>query len=235
VSYPQDLLRVQARELERAGWNVGAGSGRVPADSSELPRADIAWLPGAAGPQLVVSFERISERRLTAVLLAGREEGGDALQLARIDSAAALPSRSTLETRWSRFPSYAALNDSIRDEGARLDHGPVRFDLTPAGVVGYRMSFARRPNGGTAVVWVSVAARDERLGAGHTLVEAWSNLLGASVPAIAGAAPATRLDDARRLLLRADSALRRADWAMFGRAWEALRKTLGVPSDSGGR
>lgn len=232
--YPPELFRWQAHELERPGWNLGAGSGRVPADSNEPPRAEIAWLPDAAGPQLVTSFERVSERRLTGVLLAGREEDGDALRLARIDSAAALPSRGTLETRWSRFPSYAALNDSIRDEGGRLDHGPVRFDLSPAGVIGYRMSFARRANGGTAVVWVSVAARDERLGAGHTLAEAWSNLLGASVPAIAGAAPATRLDDARRFLLRADSALRGADWAAFGRAWEALRKTLGLPSDSAG-
>lgn len=232
--YPEDLFEAQAHELERPAWNLGAGSGRVPADSNQLPRAEIAWLPDAAGPQLVVSFERIAERRLTGLLVAGREEDGDALRLARIDSAAALPSRGTLETRWSRFPSYAALNDSIRDEGGRLDHGPLRFDLSPAGVVGYRMSFARRANGGPAVVWVSVAAPGERLGAGHTLAEAWSNLLGASVPAIAGAGPATRLDDARQLLLRADSALRGADWAEFGRAWEALRKTLGLPADSGG-
>ena len=76
----------------------------------------------------------------------------------RIDSAGALPSRGALETRWSRFPSYAALNDSIRDEGGRLEHGPIRFDLTPSGVIGYRMDFARRANGGTAVVWVSVAS-----------------------------------------------------------------------------
>ena len=233
--YPLELFRRQARELERPGWNLGAGSGRVPADSNEPPRADIAWPADASGPQLTIAFERTSERRLTGLLLAGREEEGDAPRLARIDSAAALPSRGALETRWSRFPSYAALNDSVRDEGGRLDHGPIRFDLTPSGVVGYRMDFARRANGGTAVVWVSVAAPDERLGAGRTLVEAWSNLLGASVPTIAGAAPVTRLDDARRLLLRADSALRGADWAAFGRAWDALWKTLGLPPDSAKR
>ena len=56
----------------------------------------------------------------------------------------ALPSRGTLETRWSRFPTYAALNDSIRDEGGRLDHGPIRFDLTPSGVVATRVSPGRR-------------------------------------------------------------------------------------------
>ena len=61
-----------------------------------------------------------------------------------------------------------------------------------------------------------------RQGAGHTLKEAWSNLLGATVPAIAGQAQATRLDEARRLLLRADCALRAADWDAFGRAWYGL-------------
>jgi hypothetical protein len=80
-------------------------------------------------------------------------------------------------------------------------------------------------------VWVTVAA-GERQGAGHTLQEAWSNLLGASVPAIAGQAQASRLEDARRLLQRADSALRTSDWDAFGRAWTDLRRTLGLPFDS---
>jgi hypothetical protein len=80
-------------------------------------------------------------------------------------------------------------------------------------------------------VWVTVATGD-RQGAGHTLKEAWSNLLGATVPAIAGQAPATRLDAARGLLLRADSALRAADWDGFGRAWSSLRRTLDLPPDS---
>jgi hypothetical protein len=233
--YPLEQFRIQARELERPGWDLGVGSGRVAADSNEPPRADVAWSADGPGPRFAISFERTSERRVTGILLAGREQDGDGVRLVRIDSAVALPSRGMLETRWSRFPTYAALNDSIRDEGGHLDHGPIRFDLTPSGVVGYQMSFARRANGGTAVVWVSVAAPGDRLGAGHTLAEAWSNLLGASVPAIAGAPPVTRLDDARRLLLRADSALRGADWAAFGRAWDALRKTLGLPPDSAGR
>jgi hypothetical protein len=62
--------------------------------------------------------------------------------------------------------------------------------------------------------------------------EAWSNLRGASVPAIAGQAQTTRLDDARRFLVRADSALRAADWSAFGRAWNGLRRALGLSADS---
>jgi hypothetical protein len=85
-----------------------------------------------------------------------------------------------------------------------------------------------------ALAWVTVAT-GERQGAGHDMAQAWSNLLGASVPALPGQAQATRLDDARRLILRADSALRAADWGAFGRAWSALRRTLGLPPDSSAR
>jgi hypothetical protein len=77
-----------------------------------------------------------------------------------------------------------------------------------------------------------LAAPGDRLGAGRTLREAWSNLLGASVPSIAGSAQATRLDEARRWLERADSALRGGDWAVFGQAWRGLRDALGLPTDT---
>jgi hypothetical protein len=80
--------------------------------------------------------------------------------------------------------------------------------------------------------WVSVATGNDRLGAGRSLREAWSNLLGASVPSIAGSAQATRLEDARRWLERADSAMRRGDWANFGQAWRGLRNALGAPHDT---
>jgi hypothetical protein len=82
-----------------------------------------------------------------------------------------------------------------------------------------------------ALAWVSVAT-DNRLGAGRTLKDAWSNLLGASVPAIAGTTQTNRLEEARRWMERADSALRGADWVEFGQAWDALRRTLGLPVDS---
>jgi hypothetical protein len=65
--------------------------------------------------------------------------------------------------------------------------------------------------------------------------EAWSNLLGATVPSVAGVAQATRLEEARRWLLRADSALRAADWSAFGQAWDGLRDALRVAADTAGR
>ena len=149
-------------------------------------------------------FERQGERRLGAVLLGSHDEESDALRLVRFDSASGMASRGALESRWARFPSYDALSDSIRDEGGRLERGPVRFDVGPDGLVAYQSHFAGPATGRVALVWVTVAA-GERQGAGHDMEQAWSNLLGASVPALAGPGtiqPAGRratADPARRL------------------------------------
>jgi hypothetical protein len=156
------------------------------------------------------------------------------LRLVRLDSANALPSRGGLEGRWDRFASFKSLKDSIQEDGGRLDRGPVRLDVDDNGIVAYQSNFAGPANGRPALVWVTVAS-GERQGAGHTMKEAWSNLLGATVPAIAGQAQTTRLDDARRFLLQADSALRAADWERFGRAWSGLRRAVGLAPDSTSR
>jgi hypothetical protein len=128
----------------------------------------------------------------------------------RLDSTATLPVRGVLENRWARFQSYSALSDSIREDGGKLEPGPVRFEIGPGGPVAYQAYFAHRPSGGMVLAWVSVAAPN-RLGAGRTLKEAWSNLLGATVPA---------------------PPLKTGDWSEFGRAWNSLRNVLGPATDS---
>ncbi|MEP6687647.1 MAG: UPF0182 family protein [Gemmatimonadales bacterium] len=228
--YPLDLFQVQARQLERSSLKPGSLGIRA-GEAAALPGVEAAWSDDTTGPVLAVAFDRPGERRLSALLTGSHGEEADELQLQRFDSAQALPSRTSLESRWERFPSYNALNDSIKDEGGRLERGPVRYDLEPAGLVAYRSHFASAAGKRPALVWVAVATGD-RIGAGHTLKEAWSNLLGATVPAIAGQAQATRLEEARQLLLRADSALRAADWGAFGTAWKGLRRALGLPTDS---
>jgi uncharacterized membrane protein (UPF0182 family) len=231
--YPREQFLLQARLLERKEDGLTGTAGMAgEREPPEAPRAEIAWAADTTGPVLTAAFERPGQRRLRALLMAGREEGDDALWLARFDSATAPPSASALESRWARFPSFDALNDSIRDDGGRLERGPVRYDVGPVGIVAYQSHFAAAEGGRPVLAWVTVAAGD-RLGAGHTLAEAWSNLLGASVPAIAGQPQTTRLDEARRQLQRADSALRAAEWAAFGRDWEGLKSALGFPADSG--
>ena len=232
--YPSELFRVQARQLERSPRRLGILSGRTGTDPAELPRSELAWAEDSTGPVTVATYELPGERRLSALLVGSHEDAADMLRLVRLDSANALPSRGGLESRWSRFATYKALSDSIQEDGGRLDKGPVRLDVDDDGVVAYQSHFAGPVNGRPALVWVTVAT-GERQGAGHTMKEAWSNLLGATVPAIAGQAQTTRLDDARRFLLQADSALRAGDWERFGRAWSGLRRAVGLASDSTAR
>jgi hypothetical protein len=101
--------------------------------------------------------------------------------------------------------------------------------------VAYQSYFAQRPTGGVSLAWVSVATRDatrDRQGAGRNLDEAWSNLLGNTVPSPPGSAQAGRLGEAKQWMERADSALRTGDWSEFGRAWSGLRSVLGLPLDT---
>ena len=101
--YPEDLFRVQARQLERSSLAPGTLGVRT-GEASELPRVDRAWSNDTTGPVLAIAFERPGERRLSALLTARHGEDADDLRLARFDSAQALPSRSALESRWARFP-----------------------------------------------------------------------------------------------------------------------------------
>jgi hypothetical protein len=230
AAYPADLFRVQGQALEQAPWKAGSlGTGTQPASEPPLPQ--VGWAADTSGPLVISGFESTAERRLSAILVGSREDGRSRLQLYRLDSTTTLPVRGVLESRWSNFPSYDALNDSIREDGGTLERGPLRLDVGPGGAVAYQAYFAPRSSGGMVLAWVSVAAND-RLGAGRNLAEAWSNLLGTSVPAPPGAAQSGRLDDARRWMQRADSALRNGDWSEFGRAWSSLRNVLGIPVDS---
>jgi hypothetical protein len=229
--YPADLFRIQAQQIERAPWKAGVVSGASGPGAPESPPPQIGWAPDTSGPLIVSTFDSPAERRLSAVLIGSRDEGRTHLTLVRLDSTATLPVRGVLENKWANFPSYDALSDSIREDGGKLERGPLKVYVSPGGAVAYQSYFALRQSGGMVLAWVSVAAPN-RLGAGRTLKEAWSNLLGATVPAPPGSAQAGRLDEARRLMEHADSALRTGDWSEFGRAWSSLRSILGLPLDS---
>lgn len=232
ATYPSDWFRVQSHQLERAPWKVGAVSGGSPPVSAELPPPQTAWAPDTSGPVLVSTFELPGQRRLSGILVGSRDEGRTHLTLVRLDSTETLPNRDVLQDRWGNFPSYDALSDSIREDGGELKRGPLRVELTSGGPVAYQGYSALRPSGGTVLTWVSVAA-PHRLGAGRTLKEAWSNLLGATVPDPPGMAQTGRLDEVRRWMQHADSALRAGDWSEFGRAWSSLRTLLDLPADTG--
>jgi hypothetical protein len=228
--YPGELFRIQAQELEHAPWNAGSLSGSSRPSPNEPPLPQIGWSSDTSGPQLLSSFESPGERRLSSMLIGSRNDGRIHLQLVRLDSATTLPISGVLENRWANFPSYDALTDSISEDGGKLERGPVRVDIGAGGPVAYQAYFAPR-SGDMVLAWVTVAARD-RLGAGRTLAEAWSNLLGNTVPAPPGSPPSGRLEEAKRWMELADSALRQGDWPEFGRAWNTLRSVLGLPLDT---
>ena len=229
--YPGELFRMQAQELERPPWSAGRLGGGSRPSPTEPPLPQIGWASDSSGPQLVSTFESPGERRLKSVLIGFRDDGRMHLQLVRLDSMATLPISGVLEDRWSNFPSYDALTDSISDDGGKLEPGPVRVEVGDGGPVAYQAHFALRPAGGLVLAWVSVAAHN-RLGAGRTLTEAWGNLLGTTVPAPPGSPPSGRLEEAKRWMELADSALRLGDWSGFGRAWNTLRSVLGLPLDT---
>jgi hypothetical protein len=229
--YPVDLFKVQAGQLERPPWKVGTLSGGGGSRPAEPQTPQVAWEADTSGPLMVSTFESPGERRLSAILIGSRDKGRTHLSLLRLDSTTTLPVRDVLQNRWANFPSYDALSDSIREDGGKLEPGSPRVTLSPGGPVAYQPYYALRPSGGPVLVWVSVAAPD-RLGAGRNLREAWSNLLGATIASPPGSAQAGRLDEARRWMDHADSALRTGDWSEFGRAWNNLRSLLGLPLDS---
>jgi hypothetical protein len=229
--YPGELFRMQAQELERSPWSAGSLGGAARPSPSEPPLPQIGWSSDSSGPQLVSTFESPGDRRLKSVLIGSRDDGRMHLTLVRLDSMATLPISGVLENRWSNFPSYDALTDSVSEDGGKLEPGPVRVDVGIGGPVAYQAHFAVRPAGGLVLAWVTVAARD-RLGAGRTLTEAWGNLLGTTVPAPPGSPPSGRLEEAKRWMELADSALRLGDWSEFGRAWNTLRSVLGLPLDT---
>jgi hypothetical protein len=231
AAYPTDWFRIQAQQLERTPWKAGTLTGGSGPGSADRASSQPVWASDTSGPLAVSAYEAPGQRRLAALLIGSQNEGRSHLTLIRLDSATTLPIRDVLQDRWANFPSYDALNDSIREDGGKLERGPLRVEVGSGGPVAYQGYFALRPSGGTVLAWVSVAAPN-RLGAGRTLEEAWSNLLGATAPTPPGSAQAGRLDDARRWMEHADSALRTGDWSEFGRAWSSLRKVLGLPLDT---
>ncbi len=233
--YPAELFEAQALALERGPWEAGALSGRPEGGSGpgDPARPEPSWRTDTAGTRLITVYERPIGRQVSAVLVGTVREGRPQLELVRVDSAVSLPAPRILDATWGRFPSFERLADSVRSSGVRVDsliRGPLSIWRDDGSLGALRTYFAPRAGGGLALVWVSVA-QGKRVGAGRTLEDAWHNLSGTSTPLSSSGSPAI-LDEARRWIRTADSALRAGDWASFGRAFDALKETLGAGRDS---
>jgi uncharacterized protein len=231
-SYPVELFRLQSLALERAPWGPGGLAARPSATPIDPAEPQPAWRADGRGVTLLAAFDR-GARRVAAVLEGTVERGRDHLELVRIDSAASIPTAAVLAARWSRFPTYDQLHDSIAAAGSRLEARPVHLWVGPDGIGATQSHIAVRAGVRPVIAWEAVAVGD-RMGAARSLTAAWDNLRGASGPLPPGAGAGT-LAEARRWVRLADSALRRGEWAAFGRAFDALRQALDAEPDSAGQ
>ena len=227
LEYPAELFQLQARVLEDSLWAVGRLAGRAATLESDPQPPGPFWDERTHSIGLVVGYQGGGDRRLQALLLGLPHEGRLELQVVRLDTRAALPGLSTLEGLWNRFPLLEQIGDSVRRAGDRFARGPLRLVPWEGGVLVLQVWYGVGPSGRVTVPWVAMAAPD-RLGAGRTFEEAWSNLRGVTGPLPPGLGPRTPFEEARAWMLRADSALHAGDWEAFGRAFGALRRTLGV-------
>jgi hypothetical protein len=138
-----------------------------------------------------------------------------------------------LTERWKRFPFQGQLKDSISATDAEFKLGMVRFALTDEGFAAYQPAWSIAPSGRAHLVLVNVAlmgiTSGRRVGAGRTMQEAWLNLRGQISPTAIGTGAEATLEQARLLILRADSALRRGDLQGLGRALAYLLDLLNPP------
>lgn len=179
-----------------------------------------AW--DSTGAQLLVAPLRVHRTGRVVRLLVGQPDG----ELLLIDSEAApLLDPEGLVRLWTRFATFAPVQDSLAAAGAAARAGRVRYFRSDSGLAAMQTITGARSGARPAVVWVNVAASD-RAGAGRTFELAWRNLLGGDAPLPPPAGEGGALADARYWLQVADEALKRGDFTAFGRAFDALRQTL---------
>jgi hypothetical protein len=221
VGLPLEHLAVQAHVLTGPAW-MGrplARYGRTAYPVLQLGSTGTSSDPAA------VPFLDEGATEVQGVIMAPWRPRSSATAIATVDTARDVAAPHELQQKWDRFPFFQQLRDSIRAAGSDYDQGLVRFWMRGDTVLAYQPGYALGPGGRTALVLVNVAL-GRRLGAGRTWEEAWSNLRGEVAPVPVGAEIASRLDEARRWMERADAALRRGDLQEFGRAFGFLRELL---------
>lgn len=212
--YPPELFALQAEVLgARAD---GPGRPAVPRAGSRF--VQVGW-DSSGGDVLLVPFHAGDGSRVTALLTV---TGGAAPVLSPVENG--LLAARGLERRWARFATFAPIQDSVVGAGAEIRVSDVHHWMTPEGLGALQVHTAARPGARPAIVWVTVAT-GRRLGAGRTFTEAWENLQGTTAPTPPGGTSGA-LSEARHWMRLADEALRRSDWAAFGRAFDALRGVL---------
>ena len=230
IGYPSELFRIQAAALARSPRGT-LGGRRLSLLSDSLAIGLETWAPDTTGPVLTAPYIEAGQRRLAGLLVGSARGDERRLELLLPDSTATVATPPVMASRWSRFPLFEQLQDSVRAAGGTMTMAPVRFWLGGNGLGAYRTHFGSGPAGRPVLVWLSLALPD-RLAAGRDAQEAFENLAGTGVPAPFSSPGRSPIDEARRWMHIADSALRRGDLEAFARAWDGLRSTLDPAGDS---
>jgi hypothetical protein len=226
IPYPSRLFDAQSQALEQDPWGMGTLAGRGTAGQGDAPAPGTAWQSGW-GYALVAGYQFGEDHRVRALLIGRSSPPGPSLELSRLLEGAVLPGPEASRASWSRFPSIEQISDSVTRRGERLEPGPWRLLPGEGAPMAYQAWYAVGPAGRITIPYVALA-QGSHLGAGRSFAEGWDNLRGVGAPLPPGAGPVTPLEEARRWMARADSALRVGDWEGFGRAYGALRQALGA-------
>lgn len=226
LPYPARLFEAQSRVLEQEPWRAGSLAGRAPDGTGDPAPPTSVWA-GGSGFELVTGYQSGEDRRVRTLLVGRIGEAGARLALVRLSEGGSLPGPSTAQATWDRFPSYEQIQDSIVRQGERFERGPWRILPRGEAPLAYQPWYAVSPAGRVTLPYVALA-QGTQVGAGRSFGDAWDNLRGTGAPLPPGFGPVTPLEEARRWMLRADSALHAGDWEGFGRAFGALRQSLGV-------
>lgn len=226
LPYPARLFEVQSRVLEQEPWGAGTLAGRA-ADGQGDPLAPSVMWDGGPGLPLVHAYQRGDDHRVRSLLIGRGGASGWRLTLLRLSDAGSLPGPAAAQSTWDRFPSHAQILDSVVRRGERFERGPWRILAEEDAPIGYQPWYAFDTNGGATLPYVALA-QGSKVGAGRSFADAWANLRGAGAPPPPGFGRLTAIEEARRWMHRADSALHAGDWEAFGRAFGALRQSLGV-------
>jgi uncharacterized membrane protein (UPF0182 family) len=248
LGYPEQLFVAQAEMLARHRGDADVTAEPwVPADAAggphrgdgPLPPHDVTALVAlGAEPlrlwRLLPLTDTAGDRLVAIVAGTCRSDGTPWLRLLRLPETG-FPTLAAAENRLAASPTLeAALAEAAGPDGAARRSMVVA--VPAAGTMAYAQFLlaSRRKAANPLLPRAMALLAANRLGVGTGAAAAARALVTAPQPAAAPGSAAT-LSEARAALAAMDSALRRSDWAAFGRAYDALRKALEAGAEHGRR
>lgn len=241
LRYPTGLFGAQGAVLARRGddrerggprWALAANdSGLGVGDAVSLRPAVALMSLGAEPPALwqLLPLTDAAGNRLTAIVAgAGAENGTLRLRLLRLPTAGFPTPSSAAGRLGSSAAVLASAATAAGSEGA-VRRGPV-VPVPAAGTVAYtQVLYASRDRTAEPLRVRGFALLvGDRVGVGTDFGGAARALWRGEAAEGHDVATASSLAEARVAFIALDSAVRRADWGGFGRAYAALRRALGV-------